>query len=77
MTRRPGPWSWALAYLVAILRDRLGLRGNDGLTARERRVYAERYRAAVMAPLSAGERAAYAEWRADRARRVKRAGGDS
>jgi hypothetical protein len=52
-----------LRYAVAHLRDVLGLRGNDGLTRRERAHYAAEYRRKAMGPLSEAEKAALVAWR--------------
>jgi hypothetical protein len=50
-------------YALATLRDLLGLRGNDGLTRKERAVYAKAYRDKVMRPATPAELDAMAAWR--------------
>lgn len=45
------------------LRDRLGLRGDDGLTAKERKAIAEEYIRKVAGPLTEQEKEALAAWR--------------
>lgn len=45
------------------IRERLGGRGDDGLTARERKAMAEEYMRKVAGPLSEQEKEALAAWR--------------
>lgn len=52
-----------LRYAVDRLRDALGLRGNDGLTRKERAAIAAEYRRKVMRPLTPQEAEAMALWR--------------
>lgn len=52
-----------MRYFLARLRDVLGMRGNDGLTRKERAELAAAYRAKVMGPISDAEMDAFAAWR--------------
>jgi hypothetical protein len=50
-------------YALATLRDLLGLRGNDGLTRKERAAHANAYRDKAMGPATPAELDAMAAWR--------------
>lgn len=45
------------------LRDALGMRGNDGLTRKERKAYAKAYRDKMNKPLTKEEQDAFVAWR--------------
>jgi hypothetical protein len=52
-----------IRFALATLRDLLGLRGNDGLTRKERAAYAKAYRDKVYGPITPEMAEAFAAWR--------------